>query len=73
MHPQLHDLPAFLIDMGGFQLEFVRIIRVINHVTCYNWSALIGENFIFTRFALQSDAVISFNESTQIYSRSCDL
>ena len=27
---------------GGFQLEFVSISRVINHMTCYNSSALIG-------------------------------
>ena len=26
----------------GFQLEFVSISRVINHMTCYNSSALIG-------------------------------
>ena len=29
-------------DQGGFQLEFVSIIWVINHMTCYNLSALIG-------------------------------
>ena len=28
--------------MGGFQLEFVRISWVINHMTGYNLSALIG-------------------------------
>ena len=27
---------------GGFQLEFVNISRVMNHMTCYNSSALIG-------------------------------
>ena len=27
---------------GGFQLEFVSISRVINHMTCYKSSALIG-------------------------------
>ena len=27
--------------MGGFQLEFVSISQVINHMTCYNLSALI--------------------------------
>ena len=45
--------------IGGFQLEFVSISRVINHMTCYNSSALIGGKFIlkksFTRFALQSE------------------
>ena len=30
------------LDQGGFQLEFVSISRVINHMTCYNSSALIG-------------------------------
>ena len=29
---------------GGFQLAFVSISRVINHMTCYNSSALIGGN-----------------------------
>ena len=32
--------------IGGFQLEFVSISRVINHMTCYNLSALIGGEFI---------------------------
>ena len=27
---------------GGFQLEFTSISRVINHMTCYKLSALIG-------------------------------
>ena len=31
---------------GGFQLEFVSISRVMNHLTCYNLSALIGGKFI---------------------------
>ena len=30
------------VDHGGFQLEFVNISQVINHMTCYNSSALIG-------------------------------
>ena len=30
---------------GGFQLEFVSISRVINHMTCYKSSALIGWNY----------------------------
>ena len=29
----------------GFQLEFVSISQVINHMTCYNLSALIGLNY----------------------------
>ena len=32
--------------IGGFQLEFLSIRRVINHMTCYNSSALIGGKFI---------------------------
>ena len=51
--------------MGGFQLEFVSISRVINHMTCYNSSALIGGIFIlkksFARFALQSE-YCNFNQ-----------
>ena len=30
--------------LGGFQLEFVGISHVINHMTCYISSALIGWN-----------------------------
>ena len=29
-------------NLGGFQLEYVSISQVINHMTCYNSSALIG-------------------------------
>ena len=32
-------------DKGGFQLEFLTKSRVINHMTCYNSSALIGWNY----------------------------
>ena len=38
---QLHRRP----DLGGFQLEFLSLSRVINHMTCYNSSALIGWNY----------------------------
>jgi hypothetical protein len=31
---------------GGFQLDFVSIGRVINHMTCYNSNALICGKFI---------------------------
>ena len=31
--------------MGGFQLEFVSISQVINHMTCYIFSALNGWNY----------------------------
>ena len=33
-------------DQGGFQLKFVSISRVINHMTCYNSSALNGGKLI---------------------------
>ena len=50
---------------GGFQLEFVSISQVINHMTCYNSSTLIGGKFIlkksFTIFALQSECC-NFNQ-----------
>ena len=47
---------------SGFQLEFVSISWVINHMTCYNSSALIGGKFIFQkRFALQSECC-NFNQ-----------
>ena len=36
-----------MMEQGGFQLEFVSISRVINHMTCYNLSALIGGKLIF--------------------------
>ena len=32
--------------IGGFQLEFVSMSEIINHMTCYNLSALIGGKFI---------------------------
>ena len=35
---QLHRRP----DLGGFQLEFVSISRVINHMTCYNSSRVLS-------------------------------
>ena len=37
---------SIAIEKGGFQLEFVGISRVINHMTCYDSSALIGGKFI---------------------------
>ena len=33
---------CFIRDQGGSQLEFVSISRVINHMTCYKLSVLIG-------------------------------
>ena len=57
--------PWLVDSLGGFQLEFVSISRVINRMTCYNSSALIGGKFIlkksFTRFALQSECC-NFNQ-----------
>ena len=35
----------FLSYLGGFQLEFVSISWVINHITCYNFKCLIGGKF----------------------------
>ena len=55
--------------LSGFQLEFVSCIsRVINHMTCYNSSALIGGKS-FKKYPLQCslsrlNAVVSTNEST---------
>ena len=51
---------------GGFQLEFVSINLVLNHMTCYNSSALSGGKFIpkrrsFKIFALQSECC-NFNQ-----------
>ena len=55
-------------DKGGLQLEFVSISRVINHMTCYNSSDLIGGKCI-KKNPLQDllsslNALISTNEST---------
>ena len=33
------------LNMGGYQLEFGSISRVINHMTCYKSSALISWNY----------------------------
>ena len=35
-----------LFNIGGFQLEFVRMSQVMNHMTCLDLSALIGGKFI---------------------------
>ena len=40
-----NDNPYFKPKNGGFQLEFVSISRVLNHMTSYNSSALIGWNY----------------------------
>ena len=35
-----------LVDLGGFQLEFVSISRVINHMTCYKFEWKIDGKFV---------------------------
>ena len=50
---------SIAIEKGGFQLEFVHINRVVNHMTFYNLRALIGGKSytkkFFIRFAHQSE------------------
>ena len=53
-------------ELGGFQLEFVSISRVISHMTCYkfkcsHWWKINLKRKSFTRFALQSDCC-NFNQ-----------
>ena len=65
-HCQNFVLDFHVFDFGGFQLEFVSISWVVNHMTCYNSSALIGGKFIFTkkyftRFSVQSECS-NFNQ-----------
>ena len=51
--------------IGGFQLKFVSISQVINHMTCYKfecshwWRIYLKKSF--TRFALQSECC-NFNQ-----------
>ena len=63
--------------MGGFQLEFVSISRVMNHMTHYEFKSSHSGKFILKnplQHLLSSrNAVISTNESTQIYDTSYDL
>ena len=52
--------------IGGFQLEFVSISRVIDHMTCYkfecsHWWKIYLKKTSFTRFALQSECC-NFNQ-----------
>ena len=35
-------IAELMMEQGGFQLEFVSISQVLNNMTCYNLSALIG-------------------------------
>ena len=56
--------------LDGFQLEFLSISRVINHMLCYNFDSLIGRKFIKKKNPLQNllssmNTVISTNESTR--------
>ena len=46
---KLDPLPKVNHNLGGFQLVFVSISRVTNHMTCYNSSALIGGKFILKK------------------------
>ena len=41
MKDDMYKQDVWLWDLGGFQLEFVSIIRIINHMTCYKSTALI--------------------------------
>ena len=57
--------------MGGFQLEFVSISLVINHMTCYKFECSHWWKIYFIKNPLQDllsslNAVISTNESTRI-------
>ena len=57
--------------MGGFQLEFVSISQVINHMTCYKFELLALVESLFLKNPLQDllsslNAVISTNESSRI-------
>ena len=56
--------------IGGFQLEFVSIIRIMNHMTRYEFKSSHSGKFILKnplQHLLSSrNAVISTNESTQI-------
>ena len=40
--PTIHSRICVNHNLGGFQLEFVSVSQVINHMTCYKLSALIG-------------------------------
>ena len=56
---------------GWFSVGIVSTRQVINHMTCFNLSTLIGGKFILEKNPLQDllsslNAVISTNESTQI-------
>ena len=57
-----------MLDLGGFQLEFVIISRVINHMTCYkvecsHCSIQTGEKILLRIFF---ENKFSTNESTGI-------
>ena len=69
----LNIMTRFGWIQGGFQLKFVSISHVVNHMTCYNLGALIGWNYsIQTReqiLLILFFLNISTNESTWIYNR----
>ena len=62
-------------NLRKIELEFVSISWVINHMTCYNSSALIGWKFILKKSICKICSptwlLDSTNESTRIYNRSC--
>ena len=62
---------------GGFQLEFISISRVINHMTCYNseshwWKIYLQKNPL-QEFALQSECGNFSQWEHSNYNWSCDL
>ena len=65
------------LHIDGFQLEFVSISQIINHMTCYKWKCshwwkIHLKKKSVTRFALQSECC-NFNQWEHwIYNRSCD-
>ena len=60
----------YVPKMGGFQLEFLSISWVINHMTCYKFECSQWWKNYFKKNPLQDllsnlNAVISTNESTE--------
>ena len=62
---------------GGFQLDFVSISRVINHITCCKfecslWWKIYSSKKSYTRFALQSECYNITQWKHWNCNRSCD-
>ena len=54
--------------LGGFQLTFVTISRIINHMTCYkcsHWWKIYSLKNPLHDLLLSLNAVVSTNESTE--------